>query len=310
MGATAPRGRSGSRSTATAWLRPCSATDGHAGSTTTPRPPAPPPSAAASMGSARRSAVRSWSVGAYGASWPSRSTKPRPLPPETETRMAQFADLVATAVANAEARAEVERLADEQAALRRVATLVAEGASPTAVFDAVAAEMERLLDADRVALNRYEAGDEVTVVAHRGSEAARLPPGSRVSAEGGSVSSLVRDTERPARLERLRASATGAVAELARGPGLRGAVGAPIVVDGRLWGVITPTGTPRSRRQPTPRGGWRSSPSCWTPRSRTPTAATSSQPRGRVCSAPATKPAAASCATCTTERSSGWCTRS
>ena len=163
--------------------------------------------------------------------------EPGPLAPETETRMTQFTDLVATAVANAEARTEVARLADEQAALRRVATLIGEGALPTAVFDAVAAEMERLLDADRVVLNRYEAGTEVTVVAHRGSEAWRLPPGSRVSAEGGTVSSLVRDTERPARLERSE-PADAAVAELAEVLGAGTAVGAPIVVDGRLWGVI------------------------------------------------------------------------
>ena len=71
-----------------------------------------------------------------------RAGQRAPAPPDTEARLAKFTDLVATAIANAEARAEVERLAEEQAALRRVATLVAEGASPTAVFDAVAAEME------------------------------------------------------------------------------------------------------------------------------------------------------------------------
>jgi PAS domain S-box-containing protein len=163
--------------------------------------------------------------------------EPGPLAPETETRMTQFTDLVATAVANAEARTEVARLADEQTALRRVATLIGEGALPTAVFDAVAAEMERLLDADRVVLNRYEAGAEVTVVAHRGSEAWRLPPGSRVSADGGTVSSLVRDTERPARLERSE-PADAAVAELAEVLHAGTAVGAPIAVEGRLWGVI------------------------------------------------------------------------
>ena len=63
----------------------------------------------------------------------------RAPPPDTESRIAQFTELMATAIANAEARAEVARLADEQAALRRVATLVAEGAAPEAVFDAVAA---------------------------------------------------------------------------------------------------------------------------------------------------------------------------
>ena len=74
---------------------------------------------------------------------------------------------MATAIANAETRAEVERLAAEQAALRRVATLVAEGAAPSAVLDAVAAEMERALDADAAMLRRYEPDEEVTVVARR-----------------------------------------------------------------------------------------------------------------------------------------------
>jgi GAF domain-containing protein len=160
-----------------------------------------------------------------------------PFPAETESRLAQFSELVATAIANAAARAEVARLAEEQAALRRVATLVADGPSPTAVFDAVAAEMERLLDADRVVLNRYEPDAELTVVAHRGPEAWRLPPGSRVSHEGGTVSSLVRRTERPARV-RQPEPVDGAGAELAGVYGIGAAVGAPIVVDGHLWGAI------------------------------------------------------------------------
>ena len=87
------------------------------------------------------------------------------------------------AIANTDARMEVGRLVDEQAALRRVATLVAEGAAPTAVFDAVAAEMERLLDAHEVVLSRYESGAEVTVVAHRGAGAPCLSPGPRLSHE-------------------------------------------------------------------------------------------------------------------------------
>jgi GAF domain-containing protein len=161
-----------------------------------------------------------------------------PCPPETETRIAQFADLVATAIANAEARAEVERLADEQAALRRVATLVAQGASARAVFDAVAAEMERLLDADQVVLGRYEPGDEVTVVAHRGATAKRVPPGTRVPHEGDNVQALVRRTERSARIENFQGG-EGTISQLARTAGVRVVVGAPIVVDRRLWGVIS-----------------------------------------------------------------------
>jgi signal transduction histidine kinase len=160
-----------------------------------------------------------------------------PCPPETETRVAQFTDLVATAIANAEARAEVERLADEQAALRRVATLVAQGAPAAAVFDAVAAEMERVLGADGVTLSRYEPDDEVVVVAHRGSDARRVPPGSRVSHRGENVTTVVRRSERSTRMEH-REGTHGAIAAVVRDPGVRVSVGAPIVVEGRLWGVV------------------------------------------------------------------------
>jgi signal transduction histidine kinase len=159
-----------------------------------------------------------------------------PLPPDTDARLGQFTDLMATAIANAEARAEVERLAEEQAALRRIATLVAEGAPATAVFDAVATEMDRALGADGVTLSRYEPGDEATVVAHSGSDPRRVPPGTRVSHRGENVTSLVRDSKRSARMEH-RQGSPGAIAELARSIGVRASVGTPIVVNGELWGV-------------------------------------------------------------------------
>jgi signal transduction histidine kinase len=161
----------------------------------------------------------------------------QPLPPDSAERLEKFSDVVATAIASAESREALRRLAEEQAALRRVATLVAQGAPPTAVFDAVAAEMEALLEADQVALSRYEPDSEVTVVAHRGTGAQRVPPGTRVSHEGESVTSIVRRTERPAWMD-YREDADGTIAKLARSLDMRVAVGAPVVVDGRLWGVI------------------------------------------------------------------------
>jgi signal transduction histidine kinase/PAS domain-containing protein len=160
-----------------------------------------------------------------------------PLPAETEARLGQFTELMATAIANTEARAEVERLAEEQAALRRVATLVAEGASPTAVFESVAAEMEGLLDADQVALGRYEPGAEVAIVAYRGPNASRMPPGIRMSLDGDSVMAHVRRTERPARMDYAE-QVGGPIREFARNIGVHVSVGAPIVVDGRLWGAV------------------------------------------------------------------------
>ena len=166
------------------------------------------------------------------------SQSDQPLAAGTESRLVSFTELVATAMANAEARGEVERLAEEQAALRRVATLVAEGAPPAAIFDAVAGEMEALLDADQVALNRFEAGDEILVLAHRGLDVARTPVGSLISIGGESATATVRRTGRPARMEDYD-EAQGALAELARATGLHSSVSAPIVVEGRLWGVIT-----------------------------------------------------------------------
>jgi signal transduction histidine kinase len=132
----------------------------------------------------------------------------------------------------------VERLAEEQAALRRVATLVAEGSPPAAVFDAVAGEMERVLNADQVALNRFEPNAEIIVLAHRGLDVSRTPVGSRVSTVGESVTATVRRTGRPARMEGYE-RAEGDLAEIARVTGLRSSVSAPIVVEGRLWGLIT-----------------------------------------------------------------------
>ena len=167
------------------------------------------------------------------------SQSDQPLAAGTESRLVSFTELVATAMANAEARGEVERLAEEQAALRRVATLVAEGAPPAAIFDAVAGEMEALLDADQVALNRFEAGDEILVLAHRGLDVARTPVGSLISIGGESATATVRRTGRPARMEDYD-EAQGALAELARATGLHSSVvGSESWSEGRLWGVIT-----------------------------------------------------------------------
>ena len=170
--------------------------------------------------------------GLITASW-KREALP---PPDTEERMVKFAALLDTAIANAEARSEIERLAEEQAALRRVATLVAEGVAPTAVFDAVAAEMARLLEADGVTLSRYEPDEHVTVVAHRGANAARVPAGTRVRHTGENVTSIVRRTKRPARLEHYE-GLQAPIADLARDLGVRASVAAPITVYGHLWGV-------------------------------------------------------------------------
>ena len=67
------------------------------------------------------------------------------LQADIETRIAGFVELVGTANANSQARDGLRLLADEQAALRRMATLVARDAPWTEVFDAVATEVGALL---------------------------------------------------------------------------------------------------------------------------------------------------------------------
>jgi signal transduction histidine kinase len=147
-----------------------------------------------------------------------------------------IAGQLAVSLDNAQLYADYRRIADEQAGLRRVATLVAEGPPPTAVFDAVATEMQRLLDADGVTLGRYEPGDEITVVAHRGWKGWELPAGTRFSHDGQSVTAEVRRVRRPARMERFDV-ADGSIAEYVRDQGVRSSVGAPIIVEGGLWGI-------------------------------------------------------------------------
>lgn len=161
-------------------------------------------------------------------------THDAPLPADTESRIEQFTELMATAIANAEARAEVARLADEQAALRRVATLVAQGAPPAAVFEAVAREVAQLLDASAVTLARYE-GDMVAVVAQHGDD--HVGVGDRFPLGGTNVASIVRRTGRTARLDDV-AEATGAIGDRVRRSAARSAVAAPVVVDDRTWGVL------------------------------------------------------------------------
>jgi signal transduction histidine kinase len=161
---------------------------------------------------------------------------PRPMPPETEERVAEFTELVGTAIANADARAEVARLAEEQAALRRVATLVAQGASPTDVFTSAAAEVAQLLDAEIVALGRFEE-DAVRVVAVEGDPGGLIPVGVLVPLEGKSVAGLVRSTRRSARMDGFE-GVRSPIAELAQRARLTASVGAPVIVEGNVWGVI------------------------------------------------------------------------
>jgi light-regulated signal transduction histidine kinase (bacteriophytochrome) len=129
------------------------------------------------------------------------STKTETLPTDAHTRLVNFTELVATAIGNAQARAEVHRLADEQAALRRVATLVANEAPAADVFTATADELRRLLDVGEMRILHYEDDDSVRIVAGSGKLHGLLAVGSRHPLGGENVTTLVRRTGRPARID-------------------------------------------------------------------------------------------------------------
>ena len=158
------------------------------------------------------------------------------LPDGLEERLAEFTGLVATAIANSEAHDELTRLAEEQAALRRMATLVAAGAPPEEVFEAVSAEVASLLPADASALTRYEEDGIVTALSGWTTEGGYRYVGRRYEIRD-TVSGLIFETGRPGRIE-YHAETRSDAAEAAREMGWRSSVGAPITVDGRLWGTL------------------------------------------------------------------------
>jgi signal transduction histidine kinase len=170
-----------------------------------------------------------------------------PLPPGTEQRMTDFTDLVASAVANAQNRGSLEtsheeltRLLAEQAALRRVATFVARGIDPVEIFSAVAEEIRRLLGADIAGMGRFEPDGPVVVFGDVGETPANLPIGTRVEFPGYLAPAVVWRTGHTARVDEDQwASLSDPFADGLRESGIRSEVASPIMVEGRLWGVVS-----------------------------------------------------------------------
>jgi signal transduction histidine kinase len=170
-----------------------------------------------------------------------------PVDPENLVALAVFLPIALVAnVLGAQARLraaearraahQVSELARRQAALRRVATLVARGVSPNAIFAAVAGEVANALEVGNATLFRYLEVDLGEIVAAYDEGPRRLPIGARLTLEGDNIAALVQRTGAAARMDS-HEQATGSAAALIRDLGLVSGVGAPIVVDGRLWGA-------------------------------------------------------------------------
>ena len=167
-----------------------------------------------------------------------------PLPASAEARLGMFSKLVAVAIANAQAQTAATTLAEEQAALRRVAELVARGVAPEEVFAAVATEASRLLGGEAMTLTRFEGEHELIVEAtYRGP----AQVGTRITFAAQTLPDSIRRGDRVVRVDDYTRERD---AELAARFGLTAAVAAPISVEGEVWGMLTAT----SDAQPLPRG--------------------------------------------------------
>ena len=194
-------------------------------------------------------------------------TRGEPLPPDAEARLAGFTELVATAIANAQARTELREFGEEQAALRRVATLVAGGASPEEVFGAVAEEVARLLGTVQTNMLRYDPDHVATIVAVHGrvGDAAAVAVGDRYQLGGRNATTLVFESgqRRGSTVTPARGGPSGAPRATARRSACRSAWKAGCGASS-AW---RQRATSRCRR--TSRPGWPGSPSWSRPRSLT-----------------------------------------
>jgi PAS domain S-box-containing protein len=186
---------------------------------------------------------RVWGVIAAGGS--SRV----PLPPNAEDRLVHFTELVAIALSNTQAHEDLQRLADEQAALRRIATLVAEGADPIAVFDAVCRETGRLLPATTVNLTHFTPDGFHLTISGWSLRGVHVPTGTHLPLDGDSIDAIVYRSGAPARCDTYE-GAEGEVAALLRRLGIKSEVAAPVVVQGEVWGALI-AGTDQAEPLPT-----------------------------------------------------------
>lgn len=145
------------------------------------------------------------------------------------------------------------RLLDQQTALRRVATLVAQGAAPDEVFYAVVREVVEHLPADMAYLGRYEPDETLIPLAGwDGQQPLSLP--ERLPLVGDSVTARVWRTRAVERLE-VYSGPVGSIAEHAGSLGIKSSIGCPVVVNGELWGLLAASSR-RENALPADAGTW------------------------------------------------------
>jgi signal transduction histidine kinase len=160
-----------------------------------------------------------------------------PLPADIERRLTQFTELVATAVSNAQARQDLRRIAEEQAALRRIATLVAQGVDSQLIFDAVCEETGRLFGATTVNLVHFTPDRLHIAISGWSMRGVHVPTATTLPLDGETIDTIVLRTGAPGRCDSYE-GVSGELAGLIRRLGIRSEVGAPVVLDGSVWGAL------------------------------------------------------------------------
>jgi signal transduction histidine kinase/DNA-binding NarL/FixJ family response regulator len=165
-----------------------------------------------------------------------------PIPVGSELRLADFAQLMATALANVQARSILRDLAEWQSSLGRIATLVAQGNEPESVFTAVAQEAARILNVGAVSLIRYDVEDHVLVKLF-GTHGGRspVPDGASFRLEDAPLESAVLETGKPARLDDW-SELPGPVAAGHIESGFGQGVSSPVIINNSLWGFVSAFG--------------------------------------------------------------------
>jgi signal transduction histidine kinase len=164
------------------------------------------------------------------------ATSQEDFPAGTESRMTGFMELAGPAIADALAEQDLRELADTQAALRRLAMVVARGEPPEAVFAAATREALRHFGSGTARMIRYELDGTATLLANEGTTDPHVRVGERW--EGYPPTGLTATVLRTGRAARVDDYSDLPGEELDLREGMRSAVAVPIHVNGRLWGAI------------------------------------------------------------------------
>jgi signal transduction histidine kinase len=143
--------------------------------------------------------------------------------------------------------AQLEALLAEQAALRRVATLVAGDPAAGRLFEAVCEEVGRVLGVESANVVRFEDGGTGTVLgAWAAGGAPSFPTGEGIPVDGDTVTGKLRRTGKPQRVDDY-SDVRGELVKLLRDAGIKSAVGAPVTVAGQVWGgIVASSGRPHA----------------------------------------------------------------